>query len=163
MKRIWRNKEGVSPVIATILMVAITVVLAAVLYVMVSGYMTGGGGTPLSGSLTYRTSDSTPNSGVAKAEVSVTAPSNGLCSDYGITVTDPWDGSTGKMTYDTGTEEWTDGNITVTITHLVSDATHIQGGDRLVLTNTDDEPVNGYEVIVSVTGYSGTMSFKVPV
>ncbi|MDG6934889.1 MAG: type IV pilin, partial [Nitrososphaerota archaeon] len=30
--------SGVSPVIATILMVAITVVLAAVLYVMVSGF-----------------------------------------------------------------------------------------------------------------------------
>jgi flagellin-like protein len=37
MKKIWktRTEEGVSPVIATILMVAITVVLAAVLYVMV--------------------------------------------------------------------------------------------------------------------------------
>jgi len=37
MKRIWKTRkdEGVSPVIATILMVAITVVLAAVLYVMV--------------------------------------------------------------------------------------------------------------------------------
>jgi flagellin-like protein len=37
MKRIWniKKKSGVSPVIATILMVAITVVLAAVLYVMV--------------------------------------------------------------------------------------------------------------------------------
>ncbi|MEW5936475.1 MAG: archaellin/type IV pilin N-terminal domain-containing protein [Candidatus Thermoplasmatota archaeon] len=44
MKRVWKQKEGVSPVIATILMVAITVVLAAVLYVMVSGYMGGGGG-----------------------------------------------------------------------------------------------------------------------
>ena len=37
MKRIWKKKDGVSPVIATILMVAITVVLAAVLYVMVIG------------------------------------------------------------------------------------------------------------------------------
>ena len=35
MKRIWIENQGVSPVIATILMVAITVVLAAVLYVMV--------------------------------------------------------------------------------------------------------------------------------
>ncbi len=39
MKKIWRNEEGVSPVIAVILMVAITVVLAAVLYVMVSGML----------------------------------------------------------------------------------------------------------------------------
>jgi len=40
MKKIWsirKDEEGVSPVIATILMVAITVVLAAVLYVMVLG------------------------------------------------------------------------------------------------------------------------------
>lgn len=40
MKKVWavRNSEdGVSPVVATILLVAITVVLAAILYVMVSG------------------------------------------------------------------------------------------------------------------------------
>jgi len=46
MKKIWklrRNAEAVSPVIATILMVAITVVLAAVLYVMVMGFSQGGG------------------------------------------------------------------------------------------------------------------------
>jgi flagellin-like protein len=41
MKKTWairKDAEGVSPVIATILMVAITVVLAAVLYVMVLGF-----------------------------------------------------------------------------------------------------------------------------
>jgi len=38
MKKMWKkNEAAVSPVIATILMVAITVVLAAVLYVMVMG------------------------------------------------------------------------------------------------------------------------------
>lgn len=45
MKKMWKFRKdlrAVSPVIATILMVAITVVLAAVLYVLVSGY---GGGT----------------------------------------------------------------------------------------------------------------------
>jgi len=47
MKAIIRKDEqAVSPVIATILMVAITVVLAAVLYVMVSGLITGPGGAP---------------------------------------------------------------------------------------------------------------------
>jgi len=44
MKAIIRKDEqAVSPVIATILMVAITVVLAAVLYVMVSGLLVGPG------------------------------------------------------------------------------------------------------------------------
>jgi len=49
MKKTWairKDAEAVSPVIATILMVAITVVLAAVLYVMVLGFGTGGGSTP---------------------------------------------------------------------------------------------------------------------
>lgn len=44
MKKMWKkNNKAVSPVIATILMVAITVVLAAVLYVMVMGF--GGTGS----------------------------------------------------------------------------------------------------------------------
>jgi len=40
------DHDGVSPVIATILLVAITVVLAAVLYVMVSGLLTPVGNGP---------------------------------------------------------------------------------------------------------------------
>ncbi|HYY48838.1 MAG TPA: archaellin/type IV pilin N-terminal domain-containing protein, partial [Thermoplasmata archaeon] len=40
---IRKDERAVSPVIATILMVAITVVLAAVLYVMVSGLIVGPG------------------------------------------------------------------------------------------------------------------------
>ena len=50
MKRIYKKEEGVSPVIATILMVAITVVLAATVWLMVSGYMGSGGGTTVTGS-----------------------------------------------------------------------------------------------------------------
>jgi len=39
MRTVWRkDRNAVSPVIATILMVAVTVVLAAVLYVMVVGF-----------------------------------------------------------------------------------------------------------------------------
>ena len=41
-----KNREAVSPVIGTILMVAITVVLAAVLYVMVSGIGPGSTSNP---------------------------------------------------------------------------------------------------------------------
>ncbi len=50
MKRVWairRDEEAVSPVIATILMVAVTVVLVAVLYVMVLGFGGGGVQTPI--------------------------------------------------------------------------------------------------------------------
>jgi archaeal type IV pilus assembly protein PilA len=61
MKAIIRKDEkAVSPVIATILMVAITVVLAAVLYVMVSGLITGPGSTPKAiGVSVTRSSDGT--------------------------------------------------------------------------------------------------------
>ena len=49
----WKkNNKAVSPVIATILMVAITVVLAAVLYVMVMGFGGDGGGQAPTVSLT---------------------------------------------------------------------------------------------------------------
>jgi flagellin-like protein len=46
IKNIWKNNEAVSPVIAVILMVAITVVLAAVLYVWAAGLATTGGAAP---------------------------------------------------------------------------------------------------------------------
>jgi len=51
-ERSWRKarKRGVSPIIATILLVAITVVLAAVLYVLISGLTTGGVGSKPIGS-----------------------------------------------------------------------------------------------------------------
>jgi flagellin-like protein len=47
--RSWRKarKRAVSPIIATILLVAITVVLAAVLYVLISGLTKGPGNTPI--------------------------------------------------------------------------------------------------------------------
>ncbi len=52
-KRSWRKarKRGVSPIIATILLVAITVVLAAVLYVLISGLTKGPGTAPLGSAL----------------------------------------------------------------------------------------------------------------
>ncbi|HIJ17142.1 MAG TPA: type IV pilin [Thermoplasmata archaeon] len=62
MKKIWtvrKDTEAVSPVIATILMVAITVVLAAVLYVMVLGFGTDTSQTP-----TTTLTDTTITSGV---------------------------------------------------------------------------------------------------
>jgi flagellin-like protein len=58
MKKMWKmrkDKSAVSPVIATILMVAITVVLAAVLYVMVMGFG-GSQSNTATGSLTYTAS-----------------------------------------------------------------------------------------------------------
>lgn len=54
--RSWRKsrKRGVSPIIATILLVAITVVLAAVLYVLISNLTnSGSNSTPLGGAFAW--------------------------------------------------------------------------------------------------------------
>lgn len=53
----WRkqSKRGVSPIIATILLVAITVVLAAVLYILISGLTKGPGNTPIGSALGFGT------------------------------------------------------------------------------------------------------------
>jgi len=58
---IRKDETAVSPVIATILMVAITVVLAAVLYVMVSGLITGPGSTPRAMGVTIQRSTDQTN------------------------------------------------------------------------------------------------------
>ena len=57
MRKVYkkRNEDAVSPVIATILMVAITVVLAAVLYVMVIGMSEGSGDTAPVGTMASMT------------------------------------------------------------------------------------------------------------
>jgi archaeal type IV pilus assembly protein PilA len=72
MKKIWKirkDSEAVSPVIATILMVAITVVLAAVLYVMVMGFGGTGAQTP-TGAFTSVTKNSATVYKVALGTVS---------------------------------------------------------------------------------------------
>jgi archaeal type IV pilus assembly protein PilA len=67
--RSWRKarKRAVSPIIATILLVAITVVLAAVLYVLISGLTHGPGNTPIGSAF------------------AVGAPTAGTCTAAGVT------------------------------------------------------------------------------
>ncbi|HUU07536.1 MAG TPA: type IV pilin N-terminal domain-containing protein, partial [Thermoplasmata archaeon] len=91
MKKIWairKDAEGVSPVIATILMVAITVVLAAVLYVMVLGF----GGT----------STQTPTSSLTKSTVS-----SGVKLTFApVSVDTQWDDVTILLSDGTNTVQW---------------------------------------------------------
>ncbi|HLF06374.1 MAG TPA: archaellin/type IV pilin N-terminal domain-containing protein [Thermoplasmata archaeon] len=66
-----RSNEGVSPVIATILMVAITVVLAAVLYVLVSGFLVGTGSTKNIGAACVKTNATAYKCAVTSADSGV--------------------------------------------------------------------------------------------
>jgi flagellin-like protein len=100
MARRWRQKgkRGVSPIIATILLVAITVVLAAVLYILISGLTKGPGNTPLgsalaigtpasNGGLTY-TMGITPSSGLTPVGMTYEVTSStGTILGVGTTVT----------------------------------------------------------------------------
>ena len=92
MKKTWlirKDSEAVSPVIATILMVAITVVLAAVLYVMVLGF----GGT----------STTTPAASYSK----VTITYGQKITIVSITKTDvPWDDVKIQLSDGTNIAQW---------------------------------------------------------
>ena len=75
--RHWRKtgRRGVSPIIATILLVAITVVLAAVLYILISGLTKGPGNTPLGSALAVGTPTASAGGTVYTANIN---PSSGL-------------------------------------------------------------------------------------
>jgi len=87
-ERSWRKarKRGVSPIIATILLVAITVVLAAVLYVLITGLTGGGVGSKPIG--TAFTVGPNPSPAAAKCPTGDTFAANGcLAGDYTYTLT----------------------------------------------------------------------------
>lgn len=97
IKNIWKNNEAVSPVIAVILMVAITVVLAAVLYVWAAGLASTGGSAPpaFSASVvdsadaitTYSTAVAPPNAGVGNKNLGTkTGAQTGSTFTAGVTI-----------------------------------------------------------------------------
>jgi archaeal type IV pilus assembly protein PilA len=160
-KRSWRKarKRGVSPIIATILLVAITVVLAAVLYVLISGLTgstasapislapavtgTGGGGTTW-----YVSVGITPSSAIAT-------------SAFGLKVT------TTSATQATGAS--TPAGCTATGTPAYVAGTTCTGptsGWYAVLTNAAGKIVSGYSgagtatwsASVTITGGSYTLN-----
>jgi archaeal type IV pilus assembly protein PilA len=92
-ERSWRKarKRAVSPIIATILLVAITVVLAAVLYVLISGLTHGPGNTPI-GSAFQAGAATAGNSGYTGASSACAAGTTTLAaavkaSDWTYTLT----------------------------------------------------------------------------
>ena len=135
MKKIWairKDSEAVSPVIATILMVAITVVLAAVLYVMVLGF----GGT----------SSTTPAATYQKQTIT-----NGQkITIVSITKTDiPWDDVKIQVSDGATIASWTPtkADQSSTTTHPYAGQTI---GGATVLCNVTDVSGNGF---VSGTDY----------
>jgi len=132
MKKTWairKDAEGVSPVIATILMVAITVVLAAVLYVMVLGFGTD--------------TTTTPTSSITKTTVS-----SGVKLTFApVSVDTQWDDITILLSDGTNTIQWTPAtenlDNTTTAKELLGTGTD-DLGSLAVYCNVTDLAGNGY-------------------
>jgi flagellin-like protein len=116
MKKIWKNRSGVSPVIATILMVAITVVLAAVLYVMVMGF---GGSSPQAPAATMT------KSGSDKVIVNINPATDNADMKFSF-------GAAGVVMTDAGE---TANGLTVTFVDLGGDG-KVTSGDYFSITGT---------------------------
>jgi len=157
MKKIYKKEEGVSPVIATILMVAITVVLAATVWLLVSGYMGGSTQTPLTMGLTYNAQES--NATKAVFDVSMSHPSQ----------TDP-----SKVTVKIGSDSTTGGipnskpsnpNVGSSYYAYYNDINGngvLDTGDQLIIESDSAFSGGPITVYVSITGYSGHATATIP-
>ena len=143
-----KREFGVSPVIATVLMVSITVVLAATVYIMVSGVMSGGAyQTQISGNLVYRSNLSNRTSGNVTFEIVLSAPATAKMGDIHV-----------KLLNKTGAPVT---GFNYTWKHLASNNTYIKGGDLLKI-SVPNINLTGYQVIIYITGYRGTIIGIVP-
>ncbi|MBS3782618.1 MAG: type IV pilin [Candidatus Thermoplasmatota archaeon] len=153
MKRLNRKEEAVSPVIATILMVAITVVLAATLYMMV-GDFGGEGGSPVAGDIEHY-EDATFRF------VSLETPSSAEPADLEITVI--YDGTEYAMDGDSNVDAWSvlsDGEVAASSRFNVSALENNDGdADNIAQdwTTFDEDLLE--EVIIRIDGYSGTIEW----
>ncbi len=160
MKKIYKKEEGVSPVIATILMVAITVVLAATVYVMVAGIGTGGT-NKLVANLTYDQVKSDPKNGDVYINVAMSNPSSADWGKVTIVVTLS-DGTTGKVTLSSNSGSITLGSSTATVTVMDLDgSTSLSDGDVLHISGSGID-FSGATISLSISGYSGSSSVTVP-
>lgn len=144
------NEEAVSPVIAVILMVAITVVLAAVVYVWVSGFSTSG--TP-SGSLSLAQSGSLVTDD-AEAATACGAPAAKWCVEWTITsstsglrlgrvTTRDHDTATGSVVCAIGGDTSDDAIFAAgqTLSCYATNGTDPSSGDRFSFTDTEANSV----------------------
>jgi len=159
MKKIWKirkDSEAVSPVIATILMVAITVVLAAVLYVMVMGFGGTGTQTP-TGAFTTATKLSSTTEKILFGTIS---PDTKFV-DCKLVVDTPYAAATTRNMAD-GVASWTDSgsaNMTVSYTDMGADG-KISVGDYITITQTGGLASGDWIVTLLYTSTGGSICAK---
>jgi len=167
-----KKEKAVSPVIATILMVAITVVLAATVYILVSHYTSVGAATPLTASLTVDNEGmgnpngkgtvyyynltitlSTPANltNIANVHITVNGKPVTISSATGptaIAAAALWIAQNGGVYY------------LVTNTNGATENTYIQSGSTITIIGNNS--LSGDTVSLTYTGYSGTVSTTLP-
>jgi flagellin-like protein len=186
MKSRWgkKSKRGVSPIIATILLVAITVVLAAVLYILISGLTKGPGNTPIGtalavGGLTESTSGAnfiyttTIQSPAASAgmtwsnmlyQVQSAAGVVIAAGPVNVTVTNPTLGGCSSALFVFSTSTWAAfaGNGKCTSGTLGGSAL-VSTGAQITLLSTVNLNGQGDKIVVIGQGtYSGTDPISIP-
>lgn len=162
MKKIWairKDSEAVSPVIATILMVAITVVLAAVLYVMVLGF----GGTTSTPSIQklrgssvtygYKIELTNPTSEVKWDDISSVQLGDGTNTVAWSNVTSAKESGTIPAAGHYGSKTLTSLTVFLNITDLAGDG-KVSNGDYIVFT-TYSSPT-----FASTSSYQLTLLYK---
>ena len=156
MRRLKRNEEGVSPVIATILMVAITVVLAATLWMMLD---TDEDATRDF----YGTSeiiDRSTSDGYVVAGIASMNPSSRDIEDVRLRLYDGNDVEHFDLDGDIGGNESFGSddddhyNIRWTRTEDTVDST-----SRIHIEYDGEYDFSGYELVMTVDGYSGSLTW----
>ena len=172
-----KKEKAVSPVIATILMVAITVVLAATVYILVSHYTSVGATTPLTASLAVDNEgmgNLTNSAGKLRTvyyynlTITLSTPVN-LTNIANVHITangNPVVFSTLNYNSLSGTAQAVATGSTPTIEYLVSNTngvlenTYIQSGSTITIVSNIN--LSGDTVSLTYTGYSGTVSTTLP-
>ncbi len=190
--RLEKREEAVSPVIATILMVAITVVLAATVYILVSHYTSVGATTPLTatlseiseggGSVIFSLSLSTPSDITHDSDIHLTASGLGMSApltlafkngntsapDYWISAKITSGAANGDYVLVTFTN--TNGNFANSGGYVASGATMNVYIVSDTTSPTGSAPsdidtsvtVSGLSISMTVSGYSGTVTATAP-
>ncbi len=168
-----KKEKAVSPVIATILMVAITVVLAATVYILVSHYTSVGATTPLTASLavdnegTGQPSGSTSPVYYYNLTITLSTPVN-LTNMANVHIT--VNGNQVVLSSATGASALASVASTVAtkggVEYLVFNTngqpvnTYIQSGSTITIVSSSN--LSGDTVSLTYTGYSGTVSITLP-
>ena len=146
-----RREEAVSPVIATILMVAITVVLAATLYMMVGDI----GGNQV-GEFFGSMSIGDRGDDYVRVDIDTMSPSSRDLSDITVRLYNPDDDEVCVLS---GVQSNTQNSYTLRWTRLSDDDETVDTTSRLWVEHEDDEhDFSGYEVVMTASGRSGSIS-----